>query len=388
MQKKRRYNHFRENPKNIKLLGASSFFNDIGSDMITPLLPFYITALGGGGIAIGLLAGLREGLSSIVKILGGWLSDRTGKRKIFVFFGYLISTIFRFLLVIANSWHYIIAFVSFERFGKTRDAPRDAIISDSTRRRGRGFGIQQMMDTSGAVIGTLFVVFLFWKFTPELKSIILIASVIGALSLVPLFFVIEPKTRKTRKNLLKGISSLSRRIKFSVIVFSVFTLGNFGLYLFLLLRAKELSGNFLVPLAMYALFNLVYAGFSIPFGKLSDKIGRKKVLFIGYFLFLAAAISFIFTTNLIIFASLFAVYGLVYAITQVNQRAFIADLSTDMKGTSMGFYYFLTGIVTIPAGIIAGIFWNISYTTMFYYLASIGLVSMILLSFVKEKVNS
>jgi len=376
---------FKENPKNINLLGASSFFNDVGSEMITPLLPFYITALGGGGIVVGLLSGLREGLASLLKILGGWLSDKTGKRRIFVFLGYLISIIFRFLLVVANSWQQIITFVAFERFGKSRDAPRDAIISESTKRRGRGFGIQQMMDTAGGIIGTLIILFLFWKFQPEFKPIILIASVIATFSILPLFFVHEPKFKKTRKGLFQGIKSLNKKLKYFIFVASVFTLGNFGLYMFLLLRAKELSGNFVIPLAMYVLFNIFYAVFVIPFGNLSDKIGRKKVLFLGYGLFLILSLAFIYTSNLIYFAVLFSLYGLVYAITQANHRALVSDLSKEMKGTAMGFYYFITGIVTIPAGLIAGILWDITPATMFIYIFIIAIISLILLGFVKER---
>ncbi|MBI2056723.1 MFS transporter, partial [Candidatus Pacearchaeota archaeon] len=122
--------------KNIKLLGGSSLFNDIGSEMITPILPFYVTALGGGGFAIGTLSGLREGLSSLFKILGGWISDKIGKRRGFVFAGYLISVISRFFLVLAKTWQAIIGLISVERFGKLRDAPRDAIIAQSTKKRG------------------------------------------------------------------------------------------------------------------------------------------------------------------------------------------------------------------------------------------------------------
>src|SRR3990167_3240654 len=111
------------NSRNAWFLGSSSFLNDAGGDMISPILPFYITALGGGGIAIGLISGLREGLSSILKILGGWISDRTGKRKKFVFLGYLISVVFRFLILIASTWQQVVTLVSLERFGKARDAP-------------------------------------------------------------------------------------------------------------------------------------------------------------------------------------------------------------------------------------------------------------------------
>ncbi|MEM3141323.1 MAG: MFS transporter, partial [Candidatus Pacearchaeota archaeon] len=280
-----RHNHikrFHEHPKNVSLLGSSSFFNDIGSEMITPLLPFYITSLGGGGVAIGLLSGLREGLASIWKILGGWFSDLTGKRKIYIFIGYLVSTLFRFMLFLANSWQQIALFVSLERFGKARDPPRDAIISDSVKKTGRAFGFLQMMDTAGGVIGTFIILFLFWKFNPDLKTIILFASIIGALAILPIFFVYEPTTKKTKKSLFVGIKSLNKDLKYFIFVTTIFTLSNFGLYLFLILRAQELFGNFFIAIVMYLFFSISYALFAVPFGNFSDKVGRKKVLFFGY----------------------------------------------------------------------------------------------------------
>jgi MFS family permease len=374
----------KESTKNIVALGASSFFNDVGSEMITPILPFFISSFGGGGIAIGLLSGFREGFSSLFKLLGGWFSDKIGKRMPFVFFGYFFSIIIRFLLSLANSWQYIVSFVSLERFSKLRDAPRDAIISSSTNRRGRGFGIHQAMDTGGAIIGSLLVLFLFWKFNIGFKNIILIAGAISIFSLIPLFLVKETKTKKIHKNLLKGIKKLDPKLKYFIFVASVFILGNFGLYMFIILEAEQITGSITSGLLLYAIFNLVWAGLTIPFGSLSDKIGRKKVLLIGYILFFILSIGFIFQEGIFYLGLLFLLYGLVYAITQSNQRAFVSDLSGEMKGTAMGLYNSITGIVNIPAGLIAGLLWDINSKTMFIYISVVAFISIILLGFVKE----
>jgi len=373
-------------PKNIKLLGASSFFNDVGSEMITPILPFYINALGGGGVAVGLVSGLREGLSSLFKFFGGWLSDKTKKRMPFVFFGYLFSIVARFFLILANAWKTVVVFISFERFGKLRDPPRDAIITDSTKQRGHGFGFHQAMDSAGGVIGTLIVVLLFWKFNLGFKSIILVAALISILSLLPLFFVKEPHPKTKKKVTLRGAKDLNKRLKYFVFVASVFTLANFGMYMFLLLRAKELTGSTITALLFYVAFTSVYAIFAIPFGDLSDRIGRKKVLLLGYTLFVLVALGFTNSADLTMLLILFVLYGLVYAMTQSNQRAMVSDLALPKrKGTAFGVYESTIGLVNIPAGLIAGLLWDISYKIMFSYVAVVAIIAIILLMFVKEK---
>jgi len=370
--------------KNIWYLGFSSFFNDIGSEMITPLLPFLITGMGGGGIAIGALSGIREGLSSLFKLLGGWYSDRVGKRKPFVFLGYFLSTIFRFLLALANSWQFVLGFTSLERIGKARDAPRDAIISQSTKQRGRGFGIQQMLDTSGAILGSIIVLFLLWRIGLGFKPIIIIAGIISFLSLVPLLLVHEPKFKKQKKSLFKGVSNLNKHLKYFIFVMAVFTLVNFGLYMFLLLRARDITGSMIYAIALGLLFNFIWAAFSIPFGTLADKWGRKQVLMTGYILFFLVALGFSYLSDVTSLILLFVVYGLVWAIVQTAPRAYISDLSDSMKGTAFGFYQFIIGIVSLVGGIIAGALWNISPAAMFTYMAVVSLISIILLLFVKD----
>ncbi|MEK6842630.1 MAG: MFS transporter [Nanoarchaeota archaeon] len=378
--KKKRDGHV----KNVWSLGFASFFNDVGAEMITPLLPFYITALGGSGIAIGLVSGLREGLSSIFKIFGGWISDRTGKRKAFIFLGYLISAIFKFFIGLANSWQYVIAFVSLERFGKFRDAPRDAVISYSRKVTGRNFGIVQMLDVVGGILGTIIVLFLFWKFNFEVKNIIFIAAGISLLSLLPLFFVKEPKIKAIKKSFYKSVNSLSGRLKYFIFVSSVFAFGNFGLYMFLILTAQKATNSFVTPIFFYILFNISYAIFLIPFGSLSDRIGRKTILFSGYFLFLIVTLGFIYYSNIVHLAILFILYGLVYAITYSSQRALVSDLSGKMKGTAFGTFHMAVGLTGIPGGILAGALWDVNPKIMFMYLSIIAFVSLILLCFVKD----
>lgn len=370
--------------KNIFLLGFSSLFNDIGSEMVTPILPFLITSLGGAGFAVGLLSGLKEGLSSLFKLLGGYVSDKTGKRMPFVFLGHLISIISKYLLSLVSGVVHIVTLVSFERFGKIRDAPRDVIIASSTNRQGRGFGIHQMLDTSGAIIGSLIVLFLFWKFSLGFKPIILIAALISSFSLIPLFFVKTKKSKPEKVNLFSGIKNLKKELKYFIFVSAIFTLANFGLYMFLILRAKELTGSVVIPLSLYVLFNIIWATFTIPFGKLSDRLGRKKVLMSGYILFLLVTLGFLFDYGLVYLGFLFVAYGFVYAITQSNQKALVSDLAPKLKGTALGFYYAVIGTITIPAGIIAGLLWDISNRIMFGYMAIIALISIILLSFLKE----
>ena len=164
----------------------------------------------------------------------------------------------------------------------------------------------------------------------------------------------------------------------------VFTLVNFGLYMFLLLRVRDITGSMIIAIALGLLFNFIWAIFSIPFGTLSDRLGRKKVLMAGYVLFFLVTLGFVYLTHLTSLIFLFVLYGLVWAIVQTVPRAYISDLSDSMKGTAFGFYQFVTGIISLVGGIIAGVLWNISPVTMFTYMAVGALLSIVFLLFVKD----
>jgi len=366
--------------KNIYLLGTSSLFNDAGSEMVTPILPFFINSLGGGGVAIGLVSGLREGISSLLKLIGGWLSDRLGKRLGIVFFGYIASAILKLLMAIAQTPAQIASFVSLERIGKIRDPPRDAIIAQTNIPQGKGFGIHQRFDSIGGAIGTILVLLIFWLLHWNFRQIVFAAAIVSAISIIPLFFVKDIKSNPIRRNLLGSVEKLDKKLKKLIYIMAFFSFANFGLYMFLILKAQTISGNQIFPLVLFTIFNLLYAFSSKPFGKLSDKIGRKKVLVAGYFLFALICLGLAFFTGMVAISILFCVYGLVYAMTEPVQKAYVSDLSNNEKGTAMGYYHFTRGLTTIAGGLVAGLIWDVNQSYMFIYLAFIGLISLYLIS--------
>jgi len=369
---------------NVLLLGIVSFLNDVSSEMITPILPMFITALGGGGVAVGLVGGIRDSVSSILKVLAGYWSDRTGRRKIFVSSGYLTSAFFKLLLSLSKAWPHAVILAAAERIGKgLRTAARDAIIADSmTKQRGKGFGIHRALDTSGAISGSIVVFLLFWFLGFGFKSIILIAGVIAFVSLIPLRFVKEGERKPQNITLKIGLKNLPKSLKLFILICSVFALGNFS-YMFFVIRAQQFFATKLsiaVPILLYVLFNIFYAGFAIPLGAVSDRIGREKVIVFGYLLFSLTSLGFAFLTSLPAFIVLFALYGITYAAVDGNQRAFVSDLSSQQgKATALGTFHTAIGLMALPAGIIAGFLWqNIAASATFIYGSILSFISVVL----------
>lgn len=373
-----------EKKKNIYLLGLVSLLNDASSEIIQPILPLFIASLGAGGVAIGLIGGLSDGLPSLLKLVSGCWSDRLRRRKPLVAAGYGISAVGKLLLVIASSWQQVFVLKTIERSGKgIRSAPRDAIIAESASRegRGRGFGVHRALDSLGAVIGSI-LAYLLWQSGMEFRTIFVVAGIVAFVALLPLIPVRE-RDKSQACSLRSSFSNLSPDLEPFVLIASLFALANFS-YMFFILRAQEFfAGSMAIgaPLLLYVLFNLVYTLFSIPSGTWSDRVGRKKVLTFGYALFALVALGFALVSSTPGLVILFALYGLVFAIVDGAERAFVSDLChADVRGTGLGVYYGAVGVSAIGSGVVAGFLWQYqSPEATFLFGASAALTASILL---------
>ena len=358
--------------------------------MIEPILPMFITLLGGDSRIIGLIGGFRDSISSILKVLAGYLSDKFGKRKPFVFWGYFTSSIFKLLLGLAKLPGLAFTFASLERTGKgLRTAPRDAILSDSMpKHSGKGFGIHRFFDSLGSVFGALIVFFMLWHFNLGYSFIIVVSAFIGLFALVPLLFVKEVGSKHRKMNFIITIKEIPHNLKLFIFVASVFSLANIS-YMFFILRVQDLlTDEFLkktVPVLFYILFNIFYATLAIPFGKLSDKVGKPSVLIAGYLVFSVMTFGFASFSSLYVFIVLFALYGLSMAMINSNQRAFVGDLSKKYKATALGTYHTIVGILAFFSSTIAGFLYHINPGYAFYYSSILTCLSAIMLLYFKVK---
>lgn len=371
---------------NILLLGLVSFFNDVSSEMILPLLPLFITSLGGSGLAIGLIGGLMQGLPEILKVFFGYFSDKVKHRGRFIFAGYFLSQVSKLSLFFAATPVGVLLSTSSDKIGKgIREAPRDALISESLpNEKGKAFAIQRVFDKSGAILGNLILLAIVILFAAGMarisfiKSIIFFAACVGFISLVPIFFLKEGKalegnSKKNKFNFRLTLKLLPNSFWIFILLSIIFAFADFS-YMFFILKATKFFNHTseyiipIIPIFLYVIYNSAYTGFAIPFGKLSDKIGRTKVLMMGGSLFALLCFGFLFAANIYSFILLFIVYGMVYAIMISNQRALVSDLSEDrIRATSLGIFQTSIGIASILAGLLAGYLYDLNNSYIFIY---------------------
>lgn len=369
--------------KNIQNLGWVSLFNDISSEMVYPLLPLFLsTILGAGVVFIGLIEGIAESISSFVKLFSGWFSDRVQNRKWLIFVGYLLASITRPMIGLSTSPSQVLFLRFFDRIGKgIRTSPRDALLSQSSREedRGKAFGFQRAMDHTGAMVGPLLASLLMFTLTKDLRTIFLL-SFIPALICLTIFWrgVTEPLKEKKTGALPPKLhwKGWDRKFKLFLIVITLFTLGNSS-DAFLLLRAQGFGLTLgTIPL-LWFVFHLSKTIFSIPGATLSDRIGRKKVLIIAWFLYGLIYLGFAFATKPLHLWTLFITYGLYYGLSEGTERAWVSDLVEEEKrGMAYGAYHFCIGMATLPASLLMGLIWKtMGEKWAFSFGALIGLIA-------------
>jgi len=375
----------KESKKIVGTFSIASFLNDLGSDMIYPIWPLFVTSIMGANVAVlGFIDGLGEAIVSLSQAGAGYLSDRLRKRKIFIWTGYLLGAISRIGYALSVIWQQLIPFRILDRTGKIRGSPRDAIVADVSTKgnRGRNFGLLRAMDNLGAVFGILTCFLLFGYL--GYKKLFFLASIPSLISAVfVLAFIKERKTKRIYKGL--SLKDLTPNFKLFLLLSALFALGSFS-YSFLLVYAKEFGFEETLTILLYLEFTAVASVMSLPFGKLADKLKRKTVLILSYFLFGLMCFGFIFVKSYLGIITLFVVYGLHKAAIDPVQRTLVSELSPlKYRASTLGAFQMVTGLCALPASLLAGLLWvNFGKSAPFYFSLSLTVLAIILMLFIEE----
>ncbi len=373
--------------KTIRIFAAASFLNDLGSDIIYPVWPLFVTTvLKANMAALGFLDGLGDALVALSQAGSGYLSDRLKRRKVFIWTGYLCGSLSRLGYALSALWQHLIPFRILDRVGKIRGAPRDAMIADVTtgENRGRTFGLLRTMDNLGAVAGILLCIVLLPLLGFRLLfALAAIPSLLGALLI---FFSIREKQEGDGR-IFKGLSfkDISPNLRLFMLLNALFALGAFS-YSFLLIYAKDLGFKVTFIPMLYLVFTATASLLSFPFGRLSDRIGRKRVLILGFVLWAAVCAGAIFLDRLLFLPGLFILYGAHKAALEPVQRTLVCELSPQtFRASCLGAFQMLTGLCALPASLIAGWLWDqAGPAAPFTFSLALTAASTVLLFFVEE----
>jgi MFS family permease len=374
--------------KNVFFAGLVSFFMDVSSEMIYPLVPLFLAnTLGVNKSLIGLIEGIAESTASLLKVFSGWFSDRIGNRKWLMVAGYGISACSRPIIALAAGWRQVMGSRFMDRFGKgVRTAPRDAIIAESAAcsRLGRAFGFHRSMDTMGAVVGPALAFFLLGMFANSYRAVFWLSMIPGLIAvLLIIFYITEKKkaavTQQERPRLT--LRHFDWKFKFFVLISALFAVGNSS-DVFLILRAEQVGIPTVTIPVVYLLFNLVYSLSSVPAGMAADRFGRKRIILLGFVLFAILYYGFAVAASTRTIWILFGLYGLFMGLTEGIQKAFLATIiPTDFKATAFGVYTTAVGLAMFPASLIGGWLWDhVGPAATFYFGAITACASAVLFS--------
>jgi MFS family permease len=370
--------------KNIFFAGLTSFLTDTSTKMVYSIMPMFLLSIGATKTMLSLIEGIAESTASLLKALSGLWSDKIGKNKPFMLFGYAVTALIPPIYSVVISPFQVLYLRFVERVGKgIRTAPRDSLVAGSAPKHkvGRSFGFHAAMDDCGAVIGPLLAYFILRIFLNDFRKVFLFAALPALLGVMNIIFFIK-EAQKPKESLPKKIRlrDFPKKYYLFLAIAFLFTLGN-STDALLLVKAKEVGIHIIdIPL-VYLIFNTVSVIFSVPMGILSDKIGRERLIVFGYLIYAIVYFGFGQTRSLTIIVALFALYGLYSSVDGV-QKAFISDfLGKNNKGTGLGIYNSLLGITLLPASIIAGVLYDkVNSSAPFYFGALMALGAAIFMS--------
>ena len=381
-------------PRPVWLLGWVSFFTDTATEMIYPLLPMFLTrVLGASAMSIGVIEGVAEAANSVLKVLSGRLSDRSGSPKPLVLAGYAISSAVRPLIAIATAWPHVLGLRFADRVGKgIRGAPRDAMLATfaDPQQRGRVYGFHRAMDHAGAVLGPLLASLFLFIYPGEYRTLFALTIIPGIVVIVLLLRVPSVRTRhdvqptRALRAEPPAEPAESRRndLTKALAIILLFSLGNAS-DAFLLLRLSDLGiAAAWIPLLWSAL-HVVKVVSSVVGGDLSDRFGRRALIAIGWIVYAFVYAGFGFFDSPAIVIAVFLTYGLYFGLTEGAEKAWVADLTTPQnRGTAFGYYNAVLGVGSLAASVLFGLIWTrISPPAAFMTGAALALLATVLLYF-------
>jgi len=351
--------------RNVTFLGVVSGLTDISSEMLYPIVPVFLTSVLGAPMQIvGLIEGLAEGTASFVKIIGGRLSDRAGKRKPFVIAGYSLSALAKPLLALASTWHFVLFSRFIDRVGKgVRTSARDALIAGSTDKAhwGKAFGFHRAMDTLGAALGPLAALAMIHYMgadKPNYRVIFMAAFIPAVLGVLVLLYFVKEVAKPAAAPGAPAAEPMTADFKKFVLLYAVFALGNSS-DVFLIMKARTMGFTLTHVILAYTGYNLVYAGLAAPAGWISDKLGKIKTMVFGFLVFAAVYLGFALADKPWMIWALFALYGFYGAFNEGIAKAVISHLSTGgNRASAMGYFQGSLGFLTFAASALAGFLWD------------------------------
>lgn len=389
------YSMFKKIPRNVFLLGLVSFFNDLASEMIYPLVPLFLTTVLHTSIPIiGFIEGLVEAVASIGKYLFGTYSDYIQKRKVFVVWGYSLAAISKALIGFAFGWQLVLFARFIDRVGKgLRTAPRDSLLLENATLQNKGyiFGFHRAFDSLGAVFGPLIALVVLFFLKNNLRQTFFFAFIPAAIAVILLVLFVHEKKKDVPQEQYRFVkirlSTLSLRLKLFLVISFLFAIGNSS-DVFLLLNAKNLGLSTMLVVLVYVLYNVSQTVFATPAGYLADKLGARKVFAGGLLVFSIVYFFFGIVTNSFWLWILFPVYGIYIAATDGVSKSYISEFITkEESGTYFGAYYTLTAIGTFFASLIGGFLWYFVHPSATFFYGSIMALIALMVLLISQREN-